>query len=201
MVKLAIRVYRKLLTLFWRLAIPRFFGVIGVELGSDVVFYGWPVVSKAVDSKIRVGRRVVICSDSNFTALGVRQPCVIRTLFPGALISIGDDTGLSGVTICAATSVVIGDGCLIGAGVCIVDTDFHPLTMENRRYCSDFDSIKVGAVKIGDNVFIGMNAIVLKGVTIGDHAVIGAGSVVSRNVPVGAVYAGNPARAIGRVSE
>ena len=53
-----------------------------------------------------------------------------------------------------------------------------------------------GPVTIGDNVFIGMNAIITRGVTIGSNVVIGAGSVVTRDCPDGGVYAGNPARRI-----
>lgn len=58
---------------------------------------------------------------------------------------------------------------------------------------------KLGAVKIGNRVFIGANATILPGVTIGDDAIIGAGSVVTRDVPAGAVVAGAPARAISTV--
>jgi acetyltransferase-like isoleucine patch superfamily enzyme len=49
------------------------------------------------------------------------------------------------------------------------------------------------AVKIGNGVFIGARAIILKGVTIGDGAVIGAGAVVTKDVPPGHLAAGNPA--------
>lgn len=58
---------------------------------------------------------------------------------------------------------------------------------------------RLGAVKIGNRVFIGANATILPGVTIGDDAVIGAGSVVTRDVPAGAVVAGVPACAISTV--
>lgn len=51
-------------------------------------------------------------------------------------------------------------------------------------------------VKIGNNVFIGMNAIITRGVTIGDNVVIGAGSVVTRDCEPNSVYAGSPARKI-----
>lgn len=53
-----------------------------------------------------------------------------------------------------------------------------------------------GKVKIGDNVFIGMNAIILKGVHIGNNVIIGAGSIVNKNVPDNCVVAGNPAKVI-----
>ena len=53
-----------------------------------------------------------------------------------------------------------------------------------------------GKVKLGNNVFIGMNSIILKGVTVGDDVIIGAGSVITKDVPSGTVVAGNPARVI-----
>jgi maltose O-acetyltransferase len=49
-------------------------------------------------------------------------------------------------------------------------------------------------VVIGDDVWIGFNAVVLKGVTVGDGAVIDPGSVVIHDVAAGATVAGNPAR-------
>lgn len=51
-------------------------------------------------------------------------------------------------------------------------------------------------IKIGDDVFIGINSIIMPGVTIGSRVVIGAGSVVTSDVSDGVVVAGNPARVI-----
>lgn len=51
-------------------------------------------------------------------------------------------------------------------------------------------------MRIGDDVFIGMNSLILKGVTIGDGSVIGAQSVVTGDVPPRAVVAGNPAKIV-----
>ena len=58
-----------------------------------------------------------------------------------------------------------------------------------------------GKVKIGNNVFIGQNAMILKGVTIGNNVVIGANSLVNKNIPDNTVYAGNPARYITSIEE
>jgi acetyltransferase-like isoleucine patch superfamily enzyme len=50
--------------------------------------------------------------------------------------------------------------------------------------------------RIGDNCFIGFNAIVLPGVTIGDHVIVAGNSVVARDVPSNCVVMGNPARIV-----
>ena len=58
-----------------------------------------------------------------------------------------------------------------------------------------------GKVTIGNNVFIGMNAIILKGVTVGNNVIIGAGSLVNKDIPDNCVVAGNPARVIMSLEE
>ena len=55
---------------------------------------------------------------------------------------------------------------------------------------------KIGIVRIGNNVFIGADSIVLCNTRIGDNVVIGAGSVVTHDIPSNSVYAGNPAKFI-----
>ena len=61
--------------------------------------------------------------------------------------------------------------------------------------------VDTGYVRIGDNVWIGGNSVVLPGVTIGSNTVIGAGSVVNRDIPEWCVAAGNPCRVIRRITE
>jgi acetyltransferase-like isoleucine patch superfamily enzyme len=107
---------------------------------------------------------------------------------PGATVSIGDDTHFDGDSrlICAAT-VSIGAGCAIAWEVLIMDTDFHRL--DGRASCD-------APVRIGDRVWIGVGAKILKGVSVGDGAVIAAGATVTRDVPAGALVAGSPARIV-----
>jgi maltose O-acetyltransferase len=57
----------------------------------------------------------------------------------------------------------------------------------------------VREVRIGNNVWIGSGAVILKGVTIGDRAVVGARAVITSDVPSDVVMAGNPARIIKRL--
>ena len=76
----------------------------------------------------------------------------------------------------------------------IVDFDFPPLTPKARA-----EAVNAGAhapIVIEDDVFVGMEALILKGVTVGEGAVVGAGSVVTQDVPPRAVVAGNPAQVV-----
>lgn len=182
---------------WWRLMVPARLRGIGVEIGDDIQVYGWPIVQMAQDSNISIGARVVLCSDSRFTALGVAKPVILRAMKAHARIKIGDDTGMSGTVICAASSVEIGRSCLIGADVTIADTDFHPIKPEGRRYKQGWDDVGIAAVAIGDNVFIGAGTRVLKGVRIGSNCVIGAGSVVVADIPSNVIAAGVPCRVLG----
>jgi maltose O-acetyltransferase len=111
---------------------------------------------------------------------------------PGAHVSFDDGTHLNnGVTfVSEGPGIAIGKRCLVGPGVHVYDSDFHALDVADRRAAP----ARMARVEIGDDVFLGTNALVLKGVTVGDGCVVGAGAVVVEDVPPGAVVAGNPAR-------
>ena len=168
----------------------------GVEVGRGLVLFGLPLVRRAPGSRLALGARVVLCSTCYGNPLGVAHPVILRTLRPDSVIRIGDDTGMSGATVCAASSVTIGAQCLIGANVTITDYDFHAVAPANRRYATNPDAIGCAPVVIEDNVWIGLNTVILKGVTIGADTVVGAGSVVTRSLPPRCVAAGQPARVI-----
>lgn len=190
----------KMLALWWRMSVPYRLRSMGVTVANGAVFYGMPIVSLWPGSKIHICERAVLCSDSRFTALGVNHPVVLRTLGPGAEISIGSDTGISGGTVCAATSVRIGKECMFGANVTIADTDFHAIAPENRRFNKNGADIASTPVVIGDNVFLGTGVIVLKGVAVGDNSVVGSGSLVVKSIPGNCIAAGNPARMIREIA-
>ncbi len=184
-----------LLKRWWRLTVPWRLRRRGVSVGCASVFYGMPIISISDASKITLGERVVLTSHSHFTALGVARPCILRTTGPNASITIGNDSGLSGVVICAANSVQIGKECLFGADVLIADNDFHPIHPTGRRFAKPV-TVQSARVVIEDNVFIGTRSMVLKGVTIGENSVIGAGSIVVSDIPAGVIAAGVPARVL-----
>jgi acetyltransferase-like isoleucine patch superfamily enzyme len=113
---------------------------------------------------------------------------------PGSEVTFGDETQLNnGVTFASeGPGIAVGRRCLIGTGVHVYDSDFHALEASRRRDAPP----RMARVEIGDDVFIGTNALVLKGVTLGAGSVVGAGAVVLAGVPPGAVVAGNPAQVV-----
>jgi acetyltransferase-like isoleucine patch superfamily enzyme len=144
------------------------------------------------------GDRLQLRSTARANPLGANHAVILCTWQAGAVLEIGADFGMTGGSICAAQRITIGDRVAVGANTTILDTDFHPLDPGQRR--SDPQAARTAAVVIEDDVFIGMNCLILKGVRIGQGSVVGAGSVVTRDVPAGAIVAGNPARVIGQVS-
>lgn len=113
------------------------------------------------------------------------------------LLEVGDGTFIGhGCSIAVAESVRIGSRCLLAGGVRIADYDGHPIDAARRRAGEPTPSEAIRPVIIGDDVWIGFGAIILKGVTIGDKAIVGAGAVVTRDVPSEVVVAGNPARIV-----
>jgi acetyltransferase-like isoleucine patch superfamily enzyme len=171
----------------------------GINTRGHVDAIGKPIIEVFPGSSISLGRDVTLISASFATALGVNHPVVLRTLRQGARLTIGDRVGMSGVSICAAQLVEIGEESIFGANVTIADTDFHSLRPHFRRGHAE-PSVAVKDVIIGKRVFVGVNSIILKGVTIGDNAVIGAGSVVIKSIPSNAIAAGNPCRVIRQLT-
>jgi acetyltransferase-like isoleucine patch superfamily enzyme len=94
----------------------------------------------------------------------------------------------------AEAVIEVGDRVQIGSNASVVDTDFHPLRPEVRR--ENFNAGVRAPIVIEDDVFVGMDSLILKGVTVGERSVVGTGSVVSRDVPPGDVVAGNPATVV-----
>lgn len=128
-------------------------------------------------------------------SIGLIQPCVFNISSSGSRIIIGNNVGISGSTINAATTITIGDNVMIGSGCLITDTDSHPLHWKDRLEERN-EMIMRSPITIENDVFIGARSIILKGVTIGKGAVVGAGSVVSKDVPPFAIVCGNPAKIV-----
>lgn len=169
----------------------------GLQLGPGWRCYGLPIIQRHRRSRIRIGRGMNLRSAAMSNPLGPNHPVIISARRPGASLIIGDDFGMTGGSLICDESIAIGNRVWVGANAVIADTDFHPLDAALRRVRPL--AAKTAPITIADDVFIGMNAIILKGVHVGEGAVIAAGSVVSRDVPPGTVAAGSPARIVRKV--
>lgn len=105
-----------------------------------------------------------------------------------AVLEIGSGYTNNDVDISCFKSIKIGNNVAISKGVIIRDSDNHEIG-ENGEDISK-------PIEIGDNVWIGLRAIILKGVKIGNGSIIAAGALVNRDVPANCLAAGVPAKII-----
>jgi acetyltransferase-like isoleucine patch superfamily enzyme len=107
-----------------------------------------------------------------------------------------------------AGDITLGERVVVSYNTTIADRDFHPRDPDARRRDAVANApegdrsrrppLVSRPVVIGDDGWVGIGAIILKGVTIGRGARVGPGAVVTADVPAGGRVAGNPARAVGR---
>lgn len=105
-----------------------------------------------------------------------------------AVLQLGSGYINYGLNLECYKKVVIGNNVLIGPNVTIRDSDNHSI------FQLDEENIKEQPIIIEDNVWIGMNAVILKGVRIGKGSVVAAGAVVTKDVPEHSLVAGVPAK-------
>jgi len=134
---------------------------------------------------------------------GTRIDGILMTWKRGGRIVIGKNTYLGlGSRVWSAKQVTIGDNVQIAHNVNIFDSNIHSFDPAVRlqeflkHYENDGSDLQEKEVVIGDNAWIGTNAVILKGVTIGKNSIIGAGSIITKDVPPDCVVAGNPQRVI-----
>lgn len=109
-------------------------------------------------------------------------------------IHIGNRTtiGHNSVLVCRER-IEIGDDCMLAAFCYVLDVDHE---YENPGKAIPQQGLRIKPVVIGNDVWIGAGAIILRGVTIGDGAVVAANSVVTGDVPAYSIVAGSPAKVI-----
>ena len=166
----------------------------GIDWGQNWKLFGRPIIQRHRGSRIVLGDGLTFRSWPRSNPLAPTAPVVLSTRRADAVLEIGEDCGFTGTTLVAADCITIGDRVLVGGNASIVDFDFHPLTTDERA-----ENVNAGAaapIVIGDDVFVGMEALIRTGVTVGDGAVVGAGSVVTQDVPPRTVVAGNPASVV-----
>ena len=164
------------------------------EVDSTVCFLRWARITniRRQRSAIRIGAHSTIGGE-------------LLTFAHGGEIGIGSWCFVGeGTRIWSSSRIRIGDRVLISHNVNIHDTNAHPLdaSLRHQQFVAIstvghprvLDGVAAEPIEIGDDAWIGFNAIILKGVRIGARAIVGAGSVVTQDVPDDGVYVGNRLR-------
>ena len=167
----------------------------GVRLAAGSRLYRWRVSLGAGRNRVVIGRHSIVQCRISFDGASGR-------------VSIGDRTYIGAGHIVCHTAVSIGSDVIISWGVTVVDHDSHALSWALRsedverwrRGRKSWEHVTIRPVTIGDKVWIGFGASILKGVSIGEGAVVGAGAMVTRDVPPYALVGGNPARIIRQLA-
>jgi acetyltransferase-like isoleucine patch superfamily enzyme len=139
--------------------------------------------------RIKLGKGVVI-----------QQDCWLNIAFnnpaPGPMIIIDEGTNIGRrCIISAANRIMIGKFVLIAPNVFIADTH-HEYQKLGIPIMHQGITTHTDQVTIGDETWVGINAVIMGNVTIGKHCVLGANAVVTKDVPDYCVAVGNPAKVI-----
>ncbi|GAC1436867.1 MAG: hypothetical protein NVSMB51_09150 [Solirubrobacteraceae bacterium] len=185
------------------------------EIGPVTGAWDYATLGQAV----RLGRGVWIERPESFELCrSARTPAVtlgdrvtiygwsVFNLEPGGQVTVGAGSVLVGAVLMGAEQIDIGCNVVLSYAVTVADCDFHPTDRAARHRDAEANApfgdirtrppLETSPVRIEDNAWIGIGAIVLKGVTIGAGARVGAGAVITRDVPAQATVAGNPAQIV-----
>lgn len=166
-----------------------------VAIGAKPRHFGLSYIRRHPTARIQFGDNNTFRSIKMANPLIIAGPCAFSAA-KNAVIDIGNDCGFSAVTMLAQQKIQLGNRVLCGANVVICDGDHHPLAAQSRAAGAPGSS---APVIIADDVWLGMNVVVLKGVHIGQGAVIAANALVTQDIPAGAIAAGIPAKVVGWV--
>lgn len=166
---------------FWMKIKSFYYKISGLNIKSNVYILR--------GSKILRFIKNITLSD-NVIIKGGAQICACNK---NSKIVIGENTTIGNFTfIYASEEIIIGDNCMIAPFVYIVDSK-HGIDIGSNM---NSQSNKTKPIKIGMDVWIGANSVILPGVQIGDGAVIGSGSIVTKSIKPYTIVGGNPAKFI-----
>ena len=166
-------------------------------MANGVTIKGKPIIQISKNAKILLGKNVTLNSCNYGYHANMHSPVKLMADREHAIIKIGDNTRVNGACLHAYNRIEIGKNCLIAANVQIIDANGHELSFENPSNRINKRS-EGKPIIIEDNVWIGLNAIILPGVRIGQGSVIGSNTVVVKDVPSMVVYVGNPGKVVNR---
>ena len=150
-------------------------------------------------SKNSILRDCNIFIKGNNNTLYIGDDCVVNNTSiildnEGAEIRIGNKTSIAKAQIVSLEpyNIEIGEDCMLSYDIEIRNTDSHKIYDKNTNM-----RINEGnSVKIGNHVWLGMRAVILKGVTIEDNSIVAAGSIVTKDVKANTIVSGNPAKQV-----
>lgn len=156
---------------------------------------GYPIIELSENCRIELHDNITLNSINKRYHVNMHSPVKLRAFAKGANILIKKNTRIHGTCVHATKYIEIGERCLIGANCQIFDGSGHDVYMDipsQRIYSKGYSK----PVIIGDDVWIGINSIILPGTKIGRGSVIRAGSIVVGKFPDFSLLSGNPARII-----
>lgn len=168
-----------------------------IDRGTEITING-RIKYFGKKGRLCIGNNTIINSGPYYIPIGFSGYTSFWIMGDG-YITIGNSCGISNVAFCSQSKIQIGNNVLIGGGVKIYDTDFHSLDYIERRNIHKDKNRSSDPVVIDDDVFIGAGSFILKGTHIGARSIIGAGSVVTGKIPSDEIWAGNPAKFIGKI--
>ena len=192
------RIWRKLTMTWYKLRSPFLAWMWGVRHDKAVLFQGRTIIRTHRIGEISLGEHVVFNSQTLTNLVGLMGPNVLDTSGGGRII-VGDHSGFSSTVISSRAEIQIGRRVKVGGNVRIFDHDFHSVAAKIRCTSADRLHIKTAPVIIEDDVFVGTNAVILKGTKIGARSIVAAGSIVfGLQIPPDSLVKGNPALIIKR---
>lgn len=169
---------------------PTICTLVGIRFDNNIMFNVKYNFERFPGTKITIGDHCKFRSRNNYNLIGINRPCSISTLTSDAEIEIGHNCGFSGTVIGAFKYIKIGNNVRCGANTLITNSDWH---LDDNR------SGEPSEVIIEDNVWLGVNSVILKGVTIGENTVIGANSLVTKNIPANVIAGGVPCKILKKI--
>lgn len=152
----------------------------------------WQTIIKINGNKLKLGNNVFLRSNPKGYHAGMSFPTTILIDKKGAECSVGDNCRINGCYIHSQKRIVIGKNTVIASGTNIIDSNGHETLSSNRTIGRDIPK----EIIIGNNVWIGLNSVILKGTKIGDNSIVAAGSVVKGIYPKNSLIQGSPARLV-----